>query len=403
MNERLHSATLPAALTRFMRLLRSKGARCGVQEERESLEILADGLLLSPEVFRGILRSIVPKNFQELRWFDEEFEGFWYNVSPETITTNKPPSTTAPPQKSSAAPPQVGSAKAQQCTTIADWLGIHSTPEENKQNNTPMPGYSPHNGSGKNDIPTMNEEEVEELHRIIAVIARSLQQEQTRRLLPGKKGRELEMRRTMRASVRTGGELFFLKYQKPKLRRKKLLLFCDVSKSMDVYSVFFIRWMIFFQRVYRRMETFCFSTSLYRITDVLHHEDIENIVGELSNSVPGWSGGTRIGASLQEFLVSYRDYQPDRRTLVIIMSDGWDTGDTGVLAEVMQTLKRKSAGVIWLNPLAGRESFEPLCAGLQAALPNVDVHAPLHDLTTLRNFLQLLRKNNGFRSISKRL
>jgi len=145
-----------------------------------------------------------------------------------------------------------------------------------------------------------------------------------------------------------------------------------------------------FRRVVSSVEAFVFSTSLHRISAQLDHRDFVDILDELADTVPGWSGGTRIGASLDTFNQDYSHRLVDRNTIVLIMSDGWDTGETELLADSMAYLKRKAGRIIWLNPLAGSPGYQPSVGGMQTALPYVDVFAPAYDLASLRKVVRLL-------------
>ena len=197
-------------------------------------------------------------------------------------------------------------------------------------------------------------------------------------------------RQTIRNSLRGGGEILDLFYHKKRRKRLKLVLLCDVSKSMDLYSLFLIQFIYAFQFVFRRIETFVFSTSLYRITDILRNEEIKNVLEKLSKQVPNWSGGTKIGNSLEQFVENFGLKFVDRQTICIIISDGWDTGDLDMLVRSMSYLKKHSRNIIWLNPLKGNPEYEPSTRGMQLALPYIDIFSSAHNLNSLKNFASKL-------------
>ena len=173
------------------------------------------------------------------------------------------------------------------------------------------------------------------------------------------------------------------------LRRTKLVVLCDVSGSMDLYSRFLLQVLYALQHAFARVETFAFSTRVARITDSLSRGSYRDALGELALLDSGWSGGTRIGDSIE----AVRSGWPrlfDRRTAVIILSDGWDTGDPDVLGSVLRDLRRRVGRIIWLNPLLGSPSYQPLTRGMQAALPHVDVFAPAHDVASLERLAEHL-------------
>jgi uncharacterized protein with von Willebrand factor type A (vWA) domain len=165
---------------------------------------------------------------------------------------------------------------------------------------------------------------------------------------------------------------------------------CDVSKSMDLYATFLLQFMYAFQQVYRRVETFAFSTSLQCITALLKQNDFTKSMHELSSQNKNWSGGTRIGESLHSFVKEYSKHVLNKRSIVIILSDGWDTGNIELLEQSIKFIHARSKKVIWLNPLAGYTSYRPEVAGMKAALPYIDVFAPVHNVESLKQLSKWL-------------
>jgi uncharacterized protein with von Willebrand factor type A (vWA) domain len=159
---------------------------------------------------------------------------------------------------------------------------------------------------------------------------------------------------------------------------------------MDLYSRFLLQFLYALQNGFTRVETFVFSTGLSRVTSSLSGESYRSALARLSRAVQDWSGGTRIGASLAAFNARWPRLV-DRRTVVVIMSDGWDTGEPAELAEALRLIARSAGRVIWLNPLLGSPSYEPLAGGMRAALPYIDVFAPAHNVASLRDLVQSLR------------
>ncbi len=193
-----------------------------------------------------------------------------------------------------------------------------------------------------------------------------------------------DLRKTLRKNLRRGGELLDIIHRRPKRNRLKLVLLCDVSRSMELYSAFLIQFMYAFQQVYRRMETFVFSTSLKRITSLLKQKNFHEAMQHLSNENNGWSGGTRIGESLNAFVNEYGKKLIDSKTIVVILSDGWDTGNIDLIKSNMEFIHAKSKKLIWLNPLAGFEDYKPHVSAMKAALPFIDVFAPVHNVESLK-------------------
>jgi uncharacterized protein with von Willebrand factor type A (vWA) domain len=159
---------------------------------------------------------------------------------------------------------------------------------------------------------------------------------------------------------------------------------------MEAYSIFLLQFVHSMQNVIGRVESFVFSTSIHRVTPYFKHSRITSALETISEEIPDWSGGTRIGESLKAFNEQEARRLVDRRTVVIILSDGLDTGQTNVLSEQMASLHFRCARLIWLNPLLGRDSYQPLARGMMAALPHVDVFAAAHNLASLEKLATTL-------------
>jgi uncharacterized protein with von Willebrand factor type A (vWA) domain len=153
---------------------------------------------------------------------------------------------------------------------------------------------------------------------------------------------------------------------------------------MELYTVFFIQFMYAFQQVYGKIETFTFSTSLKRVTTFLKEKNFREALRLLGTENSNWEGGTRIGVSLDSFVREYSKKMLDSKTIVIILSDGWDIGDLDLLRTNMELIQARSKKIVWLNPLTGFASYRPEVAGMQTVIPFIDVLAPAHNVESLR-------------------
>jgi uncharacterized protein with von Willebrand factor type A (vWA) domain len=167
------------------------------------------------------------------------------------------------------------------------------------------------------------------------------------------------------------------------VRRLNVVLLCDVSGSMDVYSRFLAQFLYGLQNELRNVSTFVFSTRLFEITAMLRARTFDDALARVARTVEGWSGGTRIGASIAEFNRIYAKQRVGPRTVVVVISDGWDRGDIEQLRREMRVLKRRAYRLLWLNPLLGNEDYRPAAQGMSAALPSVDELLPVHNLESL--------------------
>ena len=233
------------------------------------------------------------------------------------------------------------------------------------------------------DFSEFSNEELEEISRLARRMVRRLARRPSRRWRPVKRGHRVNLRRSLRLSLKTGGELIELAYKERRPKRTKLVVICDVSGSMDIYSRLLLQFVYGLQNSFAKVESFVFATSLARITGDLKNKTYKRALDRLSANVRGWSGGTRIGASLSMFNDQWLR-RVDKRTVVIILSDGWDTGEPEKLAAALSLLRRRAGRLIWLNPLLGSADYAPVTRGMQAALPFINVFAPAHDLASLR-------------------
>ena len=160
-------------------------------------------------------------------------------------------------------------------------------------------------------------------------------------------------------------------------------MLCDVSGSMDVYSRFLVQFLYAVQTELRHVSTFVFSTRLNEVTHLLKSRSFEEALAGIRQEVDSWSGGTSIGSSLYAFDRRFGKQRLSARSVVVIVSDGWDRGDTSLIARAMTSIKRRSYRIVWLNPLAGGHDYQPLAKGMAAAMPYVDYFMPANNLESL--------------------
>jgi len=204
----------------------------------------------------------------------------------------------------------------------------------------------------------------------------------SRRWVRGR-GPRLDLRRALAQSIRTGGDVVRLPRRQRRTRPRPVVLLCDVSGSMDRYSRLLLHFAHSLRTRHRCVEAFVFSTRLTRVTRDLRHRRLDAAVAAGAQSVPDWSGGTRIGDALRQFHQRWTRRALHGSPVVLIISDGWDRGDPLVLRDQVKRLQRSCHRLIWLNPLIGTVDYAPLTRGLQAALPFVDDFLPARTLTNL--------------------
>ena len=242
--------------------------------------------------------------------------------------------------------------------------------------------YSPVEVLKRKDFSLYSPEEFAELQRLLADLRLSGALKKSRRLEPAQRGRH-DPRRTLRGALRTGGEAVRHRFRKSRVHPRKIVLLCDISGSMAPYSRALLRFLHAGVVSGARLEAFSMGTRLTRITRELATRDPDQALRQAAGAVKDISGGTRLGDTIKAFVDRWGQRGMARGAVVVILSDGWDRGDVEVLAEQMQRLKRLAYRVIWVNPLKSAPGYQPLAAGMAAALPHVDTFLSGHNFESL--------------------
>ncbi len=242
--------------------------------------------------------------------------------------------------------------------------------------------YSPVEVLRTKDFALYSQEEFAELQRLLADLRISGALKKSRRLEPAPRGRH-DPRRTLRGAMRTGGEAVRHRFRRARVQPRRVVLLCDVSGSMSVYSRALLRFLHAGVASGARLEAFSIGTRLTRITRELATRDPDQALRQASGAMKDISGGTRLGDAIKEFVDRWGQRGMARGAVVVVLSDGWDRGDVEVLAEQMRRLNRLAHKVIWVNPLKSAPGYKPLAAGMSAALPYVDVFLSGHNFESL--------------------
>ena len=251
--------------------------------------------------------------------------------------------------------------------------------------------YSPVELLHHKNFADFTEEEKRIVRQAMAKLIWRFNARQTRRLhRTTKRARYIDLRGSIRANTRNGGEIIQLRWRRRKTKPRPLVVICDISGSMDRYSRLFLHFIHSLSQDVHHVEAFAFGTRLTHLTPALRHHDVDTAVDKIAHLVVDWSGGTRIGESLKAF-----NYRWSRRVLgwgatVIIISDGWERGDLELLDKEMDRLRRSAHRLLWLNPLAGSPGYQPLVGGIKTALPYCDEFLPLHNLHSLEQVVSRL-------------
>lgn len=370
---------LVVQLARFAGALRQRGIRVGLSDEVDAAAALALVDLLDRDEVRRTLRTSLKIRRKDWEAFDELFRRcFPYGDTEEA----RPEQRTRPP--TDRALPTVRTPPGEPLAHPRS-LGHHPGAPE-----ALVPGYSPEALLRRKPFEECTAADLVEMERLLARLSLTLATRRSRRLVPTHGRGVVDLRRSFRRAVGTRGEFLGLARRARAVEEPRLVVLCDTSGSMDPHTRFLLAFMLSLKRTARRTEVFAFNTALTRLTPWLSPGKIALTLDRLAAAVPDWSGGTRIGASLAEFVAHHQDELVDRSTVIVIVSDGLDRGDPAVLSRAMRAIRARARKVIWLNPLLGDPRYRPVARGMEAALPFVDHLAPAHNLESLERFLRLV-------------
>jgi uncharacterized protein with von Willebrand factor type A (vWA) domain len=247
------------------------------------------------------------------------------------------------------------------------------------------------------DFETFTADELAEARRVMQLMRLQVGQRKSRRLKPARNGNRIDMRRLIRNNMRYGGELMELTFRETKMKKRPLVLICDISGSMERYTRLLLQFVHTLENSLDKVEAFVFGTRLTRVTRLLRRKDIDDALDDVAKVVQDWGGGTRIGESLHAFNYEWSRRVLNQGAIVIVISDGWDRGEPELLRDAMAHLQRNCFRLIWLNPLLGTTGYQPLTRGMQAALPYCDDFLPANNLASLQALAKLLVEVQGRR------
>ena len=370
-------------LAGFARTLRDNGFRVGLAETRDALQVLTSPAALRPTSLKPALRALFCATHSDWERFDEIFHAFWQgrDMRQRQILSGIPSASHAPARK-----------KLAEAHVPQEALGLPDRVERRSDGDggTQAEGRGRREGASRmenlasTDLRhVVDPEEIAATHALAARLARVMRARLVRREQIRKRGRRLDLRRTIHRNVSHGGMPFDLAWRRRKIKPLRLVVLLDASGSMSLYTAFFVRFLHGVVDAFREAEAFVFHTRLAHVSPSLRDRDVTRAVERLSLMAQGIGGGTRIGESLATFNRWHARRVINSRTALMIVSDGYDTGEPEELGEEMRRLRRRCRKIIWLNPLIGWRDYTPQARGMQAALPYVDLFAPAHNLESL--------------------
>jgi uncharacterized protein with von Willebrand factor type A (vWA) domain len=363
-------AQAAARLTGFPGFLRANGFAVGGGDGVEVLRTAQRVGVLDSQILRWSLRALLCGRCDEWQRFDELFDAWFLPANrwqrPERREAGEGAASGDQPQgdtggKQSAdddeQPRRRDAASRQEVLTSADFRAL------------------------------TEREHALDIEALMRRFARRLKHIRLRREARARHGRRLDLPATIRRSVASGGTPFHLAWKDRRRVRPRLVLLIDVSRSMALYSFFYLRLARALSAELADVHSFIFHTRVTAVSQALHDPDPWRAQERLHLIAQGWAGGTRIGESLAQFNREHAARTVHSRTAILIMSDGYDTGEPQRLSEALARLRRRARRVVWLNPLSSRPGYAPICQGMQAAIPHLDLLAPGADLASIQSVL----------------
>jgi uncharacterized protein with von Willebrand factor type A (vWA) domain len=375
-------AALRHKLAEFARTLRANDFAVGLAETRDALAILASPAVARPSSLEPALRALFCATHADWTRFGEIFQAFWLARGMRRVQR-----VSGVPSDDRAAPRRLAAAGTPEEPVDAP---DHVERRLGSEGDNPADGRGRRGGASRAeslataDLRHITDPaDIAQAHDLAGRLARAMRARLVRRERFGRRGRRLDLRRTAHRNISHGGEPIELLWRRRKEKPLRLVILLDASGSMSLYTAFFVRFIHGVVDAFREAEAFVFHTRLVHVSESLRDRDVTRAIDRLSLMAQGIGGGTRIGESLATFNRWHAARVINSRTVVMIVSDGYDTGEPEKLAIEMQRLRRRCRRIVWLNPLLGWDEYTPEARGMQAALPYLDLFAPAHNLESL--------------------
>lgn len=385
------SRLVSARLAAFLRTLRDADFRVGLAEGQDAATLMTAGYAARPNLLRAAFKHLFSARKSDWDKFDGLFDAFWLGkrVRSRSRTIGSTPGASNPSLKS------LRDAVAEQGSnqSAVDQLPSSDDAPEGRSGEGRMEGASRADNFAEVDFRKLSDpDQVAQAHEAAAALAKAMRTRLTRRDLARRRGYRLDLRRTIHRNISHGGVPISLVKRQRKDKPLRLVVLLDASGSMSMYTAVFLRFIHGVLDQFREAEAFLFHTRLAYVSDAMKEKDAGRALDRLSIMAQGAGGGTRIGESLQTFNRWHAARVIHSRSCVMIVSDGYETGDAALLGREMAALHRRCRRIVWLNPMMAWEGYTPEARGIRAALPHVDLYAPANSLQSLRALEPYLAK-----------
>lgn len=369
-------------LAGFLRTLRGAAFAVGLREGQDAAALLEAGYGEKPGLLRQAFKHLFSARKEDWEKFDGIFDAFWLGkrARSRVAATGTPANSNTPSVRSFRdASQRQGTGEELDQMSAGDEAGKRERTGEGRAE-----GASRAETLATTDFRTLSDPaDIAEAHAVAARLARAMRTRLTRRDLARRRGYRLDLRRTIHRNISHGGVPVTLVKRRRKEKPLRLVILLDASGSMSMYTGTFLRFIHGVLDEFREAEAFLFHTRLAHVSDAMKEKDAARALDRLSILAQGTGGGTKIGESLATFNRWHASRVIHSRTCVMIVSDGYETGDASLLGREMAQLARRCRRIAWLNPMIGWDGYAPEAAGIKAALPHIDLFAPAHNLKSL--------------------
>jgi uncharacterized protein with von Willebrand factor type A (vWA) domain len=376
------SRLVSAKLAAFLKTLRDNGFATGLAEGQDAASLMTAGYAAKPGLLRSAFKHLFSARKSDWEKFDGIFDAFWLGkrVRSRSVTAGSARAANNPSLKSL----QDLSARQAANQSAVDQLPTADDPPEGRAGEGRREGASRAENLAETDFRKLADpEQIAQAHAAAAQLAKAMRTRLTRRDLARRCGYRLDLRRTIHGNISHGGVPIDLVRRRRKPKPLRLVILLDASGSMSLYTGVFLRFIHGVLDEFREAEAFLFHTRLAHVSGAMKEKDAGRALDRLSLLAQGSGGGTRIGESLQTFNRWHAARVIHSRTVVMIVSDGYETGDAALLGREMAALGKRCRRIVWLNPMMAWEGYAPEARGIKAALPHVDLYAPAHTLNSL--------------------
>jgi uncharacterized protein with von Willebrand factor type A (vWA) domain len=369
------TSSITESIVAFAQFARSHELNVGIQETQDALQAAKEGLLTNQNQLRLALKTLFCHSPEERLVFDKLFMLFW-DTNPTHMREERDRMNIQ------------GSFEPKANATLV-MLGMGKTDADAEEAKN-VSGANETERLKRTDLSKVSAIDAELLEQIAEKLFRQMALRMRRRMRNTKRKAQINLRRTIRQSIASGGEPLDLLYKGQMPKKQRLIVLLDISGSMDKYSFYLLRFICVLRDYFRQLEAFVFSTSLVRVSKALKLTRIDDALELIGRHTTQWSSGTRIGDCIQQFADKYGKQLLNGSPTVIILSDGLDTGEPALLDAELMKIKRRARRIIWLNPLKGMQGYAPEARGMKAALPHLNDFRSAHNLQSLLELENIL-------------